>query len=74
VTVTGAAPDAGPPTRREREVAALVAQGTSNRRIAAALVRSERGAGSVVDGRSRGRRGLGETWQGGGNLFPPHGH
>ncbi|MGW0838775.1 ATP-binding protein [Streptomyces sp. NPDC002787] len=37
---------AGPLTRREREVAALVAQGMSNRRIAAALVLSPR----TVDG------------------------
>ncbi|MEU6352325.1 LuxR C-terminal-related transcriptional regulator [Streptomyces sp. NPDC047072] len=39
-------PGAGPLTRREREVAALVAQGMSNRRIAAALVLSPR----TVDG------------------------
>ncbi|MGW0842853.1 ATP-binding protein [Streptomyces sp. NPDC002787] len=41
-----AASGAGPLTRREREVAALVAQGMSNRRIAAALVLSPR----TVDG------------------------
>ncbi|MEU9267124.1 LuxR C-terminal-related transcriptional regulator [Streptomyces sp. NPDC048251] len=39
-------PGSGPLTRREREVAALVAQGMSNRRIAAALVLSPR----TVDG------------------------
>ncbi|WP_051744430.1 ATP-binding protein [Streptomyces yerevanensis] len=39
-------PGPGPLTRREREVAALVAQGMSNRRIAAALVLSPR----TVDG------------------------
>jgi predicted ATPase/DNA-binding CsgD family transcriptional regulator len=43
---TGPASGAGPLTRREREVAALVAQGMSNRRIAAALVLSPR----TVDG------------------------
>ncbi|MGW0578504.1 ATP-binding protein [Streptomyces sp. NPDC002920] len=42
----GPAPVPGPLTRREREVAALVAQGMSNRRIAAALVLSPR----TVDG------------------------
>lgn len=44
--VAGPTPGPGPLTRREREVAALVAQGMSNRRIAAALVLSPR----TVDG------------------------
>ncbi|MFF9780586.1 ATP-binding protein [Streptomyces sp. NPDC013978] len=43
---TGPGSGAGPLTPREREVAALVAQGMSNRRIAAALVLSPR----TVDG------------------------
>ncbi|QFR03094.1 AAA family ATPase [Streptomyces phaeolivaceus] len=62
--VTGAA--AGPLTRREREVAAMVAQGMTNRQIAAALVLSPRTVGghvrNILAKLGHGRRAQIATW------------